>query len=64
LLESFNASVPLLAIVSDVGSEWAHLQERGAATQAMDQEGMLRPLTKWVPRDHGPAGPRGDHHPA
>ena len=33
LLESYNASVPILAIVSDVGSEWAHLQERGATTK-------------------------------
>jgi acetolactate synthase-1/2/3 large subunit len=55
LLESFNASVPILAIVSDVGSEWAHLQERGAATQAMDQEAMLRPLCKWVSTLRSPA---------
>lgn len=55
LLEAYNASVPILAIVSDVGSEWAHLQDRGAATQAMDQEGMLRPLTKWVTTLRSPA---------
>src|SRR5436190_11123878 len=55
LLESFNASVPILAIVSDVNSEWAHLQERGAATQAMDQESMLRPLCKWVTTLRSPA---------
>jgi acetolactate synthase-1/2/3 large subunit len=55
LLEAYNASVPILAIVSDVGSEWAHLQDRGAATQAMDQEGMLRPLTKWVTMLRSPA---------
>lgn len=48
LLESYNASIPVLAIVSDVNRDWNHLQERGAATQAMDQEGLLRPLCKWV----------------
>jgi acetolactate synthase-1/2/3 large subunit len=48
LLESYNGSIAVLAIVSDVNRDWNHLQERGAATQAMDQEALLRPLCKWV----------------
>jgi acetolactate synthase I/II/III large subunit len=48
LLEAYNASIPVLAIVSDVNRDWNHLVERGAATQAMDQESLLRPLCKWV----------------
>jgi acetolactate synthase-1/2/3 large subunit len=48
LLEAYNASIPVLAIVSDVNRDWNHLIDRGAATQAMDQEGLLRPLCKWV----------------
>jgi len=48
LLEAYNASIPVLSIVSDVNRDWNHLVERGAATQAMDQESLLRPLCKWV----------------
>lgn len=55
LLESYNASVPIVSIVSDVNRDWYPLVYRGAATQAMDQEALLRPLTKRVARLNTPA---------
>ena len=42
LLEAFNSSIPVLCIVSDVLTEHSHLVYRGAASQAMNQEGLLR----------------------
>ncbi|MBI3910650.1 MAG: thiamine pyrophosphate-binding protein [Armatimonadetes bacterium] len=55
LMESYNASVPILAIVGDINRDWYPLIERGAATQATDQEELLRPLTKRVARLNTPA---------
>ena len=54
LMESYNASVPLLCIISDVNRDWYPLMHRGAATQAMDQEAMLRPLCKAIARLNAP----------
>ena len=44
LAEAYNASVPLLAIVSDHPTNWLHLIDRGAASQGIDQLRMLWPL--------------------
>jgi len=57
--EAFNSSIPVLAIVSDLPRSTASRRYRGATSQALDQEGLLRPVTKWVgvvghPEDLGP----------
>jgi len=57
--EAFNSSIPVLAIVSDLPQEIESRRYRGAASQALDQEALLRPVTKWVgvarrPDDLGP----------
>ena len=57
--EAFNSSIPVLAIVSDLPRATASRQYRGATSQALDQEALLRPVTKWVgvvgrPEDLGP----------
>jgi len=54
LMEAYNASVPLLCIISDVNRDWYPLMQRGAATQAMDQEALLRPLCKAIARLNAP----------
>ena len=48
LMEAYNASIPLLAIVSNVARDWGHLTSRGAASQAIDQGQVLAPLAKRV----------------
>ena len=57
--EAFNSSVPVLAIVSDLPRATASRHYRGATSQALEQEALLRPVTKWVgvvgrPEDLGP----------
>jgi acetolactate synthase I/II/III large subunit len=46
--EALNASVPVLAIVSDLPRPWHVHRYRGAASQALDQAALLAPVTKWV----------------
>jgi acetolactate synthase-1/2/3 large subunit len=46
--EALNASVPVLAIVSDLPRAWQAHRYRGAASQALDQAALLAPVTKWV----------------
>lgn len=48
LMEAYNASIPILAIVSNVARDWGHLTSRGAASQAVDQGRVLEPLAKRV----------------
>lgn len=45
--ESLGASVPVLAIVSDLPQSNAPHRDRGAASQALDQLALLAPVTKW-----------------
>ena len=57
--EAFNSSIPVLAIVSDMPRATASRHYRGATSQTLDQESLLRPVTKWVgvvgrPEDLGP----------
>jgi acetolactate synthase-1/2/3 large subunit len=59
LAEAFNSSIPVLAIVSDLPRATASRRYRGATSQALDQEALLHPVTKWVgvagrPEDLGP----------
>lgn len=46
--EAFNSSIPVLALVSDLPLATEARRYRGATSQALDQEALLRPVTKWV----------------
>src|SRR5207244_3972539 len=48
LMEAYYSSVPILCIISELPQAWRHLYERGAALQAMDQEGLIAQFCKWV----------------
>lgn len=52
--EAFNSSIPVLAIVSDLPQTTDSRRYRGATSQALDQEALLRPVTKWVGVVHRP----------
>jgi acetolactate synthase I/II/III large subunit len=47
LAEAHGASVPVLALVSDLPARLAPHRYRGAASQALDQAALLAPVTKW-----------------
>jgi acetolactate synthase I/II/III large subunit len=52
LVESYNASVPVVALVGELPQDWAPYRERGVASQGFDQLGLLSSITKsalWVP---------------
>ncbi len=46
--EALNASVPVLALVSDLPRPMHAHRYRGAASQALDQAALLAPVTKWL----------------
>lgn len=46
--EALNSSVPVLAIVSELATSTEARRYRGATSQAIDQEALLAPVTKWV----------------
>ena len=50
LAEAYNSSIPVIAIISDVASNWANLTDHGAASQGLNQKDMLRPISKGVIR--------------
>merc|ERR1711969_303612 len=50
LAEAYSSSVPVLAIIADVPTDWGHLRRRGVASQAMDQRLLLEPVSKWMAR--------------
>lgn len=45
--EALGASVPVLALVSELPAALAAHRYRGAASQALDQPALLGPVTKW-----------------
>jgi acetolactate synthase-1/2/3 large subunit len=45
--EALNSSIPVLALVSDLPSATEARRYRGATSQALDQETLLRSVTKW-----------------
>ncbi|HEX7405416.1 MAG TPA: thiamine pyrophosphate-binding protein [Candidatus Nanopelagicaceae bacterium] len=45
--EAFGASIPIVALVSELPAKLILHQYRSAASQAMDQVGLLAPVTKW-----------------
>ena len=46
LVESLNASVPVVAIVGDLPLDWAPLREYGVGSQGFDQVAFLSSITK------------------
>src|SRR5882757_4487489 len=46
--ESLGASVPVVALVSELSAGLAPHRYRGAASQALDQASMLAPVSKWL----------------
>ncbi|MFI5282534.1 MAG: thiamine pyrophosphate-binding protein [Candidatus Dormibacterales bacterium] len=46
LLESHNASVPVIALVGELSRDWAPYREMGVASQGFDQERFLQSITK------------------
>ena len=46
--EAFNSSIPVLALVSELPSATEARRYRGATSQALDQEALLAPVTKWL----------------
>ena len=50
LAEAFNSSIPLVAIVGDMQSDWISPRYRGGGNQLVDQLSVLRPVCKWAAR--------------
>lgn len=46
LVESLNASVPVIALVGELPREWAPYREKGVASQGFDQVRFLEAITK------------------
>ncbi|HEX2317448.1 MAG TPA: thiamine pyrophosphate-binding protein [Streptosporangiaceae bacterium] len=46
LIESLNASVPLIAIVGELPAAWEPLRDKGVASQGFGQVGFLTSITK------------------
>jgi len=54
LAEAFNSSVPILALISDMPSDWLSVRYRGGGNQLVDQMSVLAPLCKWTGRLSAP----------
>src|SRR5574341_1743557 len=54
LAEAFNSSIPLVALVSDMPSDWLSARYRGGGNQLVDQMAVLAPLCKWTGRMPAP----------
>ncbi len=50
LAEALNSSIPLVALVSDMPSDWLAVRHRGGGNQLVDQMAVLAPLCKWTGR--------------
>lgn len=55
LAEAHNSSVPLVAIVSDMPSDWLSVRYRGGGNQLVDQLSVLAPVCKWTGRLPNPS---------
>jgi len=47
IAEAYNASIPVLAIISDISRAWEHRRTRGNASQAMKQLEIFSTISKW-----------------
>ncbi len=50
LAEAYNSSIPIVALVSDMQSDWLAVRYRGGGNQLVDQRSVLAPLCKWTGR--------------
>lgn len=50
LAEAFNSSIPIVALISDMPSDWLAVRYRGGGNQLVDQMSVLAPLCKWTGR--------------
>jgi acetolactate synthase-1/2/3 large subunit len=50
LAEALNSSVPIVALISDMPSDWLTVRHRGGGNQLIDQLAVLDPLCKWTGR--------------
>lgn len=50
LAEAYNSSIPILALLSDMPSDWLAVRYRGGGNQLVDQMSILGPLCKWTGR--------------
>lgn len=50
LAEAYNSSIPIVALVSDMPSDWLAVRYRGGGNQLVDQMSVLAPLCKWTGR--------------
>lgn len=48
LAESYNSSVPVLAISSEMNHDWVAVKHRGCGAQQADIESIVAPVTKWT----------------
>jgi acetolactate synthase-1/2/3 large subunit len=48
--EALNSSSPVVAVMSDMESDWLAVRERGGGNQIVDQRSILKPVCKWVGR--------------
>ena len=46
LVEALNASIPMIALVGELPLDWTSLRAKGVASQGMDQQSFLAPITK------------------
>lgn len=46
LVEALNASIPMIALVGELPLDWTSLRAKGVASQGMDQQAFLAPITK------------------
>ncbi|HEU0292569.1 MAG TPA: thiamine pyrophosphate-binding protein [Anaerolineales bacterium] len=50
LAEAYNSSIPIVALVSDMPSDWLAVRYRGGGNQLVDQMSVLAPLCKCTVR--------------
>lgn len=50
LAEAYNSSIPIVALMSDMPSDWLAVRYRGGGNQLVDQMSVLAPLCKWTGR--------------
>lgn len=50
LAEAYNSSIPIVAVISDMPSDWLAVRYRGGGNQLLDQMSVLSPLCKWTGR--------------
>ena len=50
LAEAMGSSIPVIAVVADIRRERGYLRRRSITNQAVEQDALLAPISKWVAR--------------